>query len=142
VDDGLTRDEALFVLNEHCGQPVELLVRMIDDENTLAAFHSKSKVVVAYGYLQHWADEDVDREYQSSPVGRFDIAGLYVIGDARFNVTDHGEPVLLVDGKALDYGIAFRLSDTIVLSVVWRSEILEDFDEVLGPPGGPSNNRD
>ena len=108
----LSRDEALLILNDHCGEQVEVSVKVEKGDWSAWVAHE-------VGVLRHWRD---DSAAAASAHSRDDITGLYNVGtDAGFDITElHEGSLLRVAGdEAPPFGIAFSLAESVWLEVVW-----------------------
>jgi len=107
-NDSMTRDDALMVLNDHCGQEVEVTVQ-VDRGDT------SPSVASASGVLRHWRQDD---GRNPSPEDlREDIIGLYSVGDMTVDITELDRTGLLKDDENA-YGLAFDL-DFGVMTISW-----------------------
>jgi len=107
-NDSLTRDDALMVLNDHCGQEVEVTVQVDRGDMSLS-------VASALGVLRHWR-QDSGQQYWDA-FAREDIIGLYGAGDMTVDITDLDAAGLLKDGENA-YGLSFDL-DFGVMTIIW-----------------------
>lgn len=108
----INRSESLLVLNDHCGQEVEI---------TIELEHRAGEMIVAMtakGVLRHWRDED---QLAWASHRREDIEGLYHVGDASIDVTYLGEAQALttLSDAAEEVGVEFVLSGSTRMTVVW-----------------------
>jgi hypothetical protein len=107
----LTREEALLALDDHIGQEVEVIVQ--------AGVHM-AMVMSAKGTLYHW--RDYGRAERWGWHSRENIAGLYDVGGASFDITDLHTAWLLDDEGEPAWGLSFFLAEGAALSVVWGVE--------------------
>ena len=114
IEKVITRSEALLLLNDRCGQEVQVGVVVERGDSAASA-------VGAFGVLRHWQDRR--QEERGSRQGqRDDIAGLYYVGDvASIDLSDlettDGHILALPDEEP--YGLAFRLGDGVELQIIW-----------------------
>jgi len=93
----LSRDEALFALNDHLGREVELFVVAEFGDTDLTP-------VSARGRLRRWHERRSEHA-----VSRPDLSGTYDIGNATLDVDDLGEAEwIMVEGDREPMGIRFR----------------------------------
>lgn len=110
----MTRDDALLILNDRLGQPVEVITTLYRGDRSIA-------VMTANGTLDHWRKQP--DTWAGHP--REDILGLYEVGDATFDITDLSAADLLADQEREPYGLSFTLSlgdeDGTIMTVSWAS---------------------
>lgn len=115
MNDGITRDEALLALNDHLTREVEVLVHAeLNELNVLTGRPSEAMVMSARGELRHWGGR--------AGFPDEDLAGLYDVAGASFDVTELDGGRYLADPDEPPYGIAFDLGPGVRLTVVWGPE--------------------
>lgn len=112
----MTRNEALLILNDHCGQEVEVIVQVDQGDTNVMVMNAK-------GSLHHWQHDDRAAAVWASQA-REDLTGLYdLVGDAErrasVNITDLQEAWLLAFDDEPPYGLAFDLAEGVQLTLVW-----------------------
>ena len=107
----LTRDNALLILNDHCGEEVEVSL-MVD-----LGGPADTWPMVAKGVLRHWQHDDhAMRTWARIP--RNNLVGAYDVGDASIDATDLQRARTLTT-QAGTYGLEFELTAGATLAVVW-----------------------
>jgi hypothetical protein len=110
----LRPDELLLAMNDRRGSEVEVMVQTeIGD--------APAMVMTARGTLRHWRD-DSRAMLQWAGFPREDLAGLYYVGDASFDVTDLGAGWFLADEGEEPHGLGFKLAESVTLTVVWGAD--------------------
>jgi hypothetical protein len=118
-----TREEALILLNDRCGQEVEVYV-MTDASgvDTIASRQHPQIVVSAVGTLQHWRQVEDAEKWANLPQDHW--LGAYTVGDVHFNVTALTELELDFDADGRPWSYRFSLGDHADLLVVWQPDSL------------------
>lgn len=98
----LTRDAALLVLNDHCGEEVDVYVHV--DRNV----PSGRLVMHAHGELRHWRD-DPEAPEALATADADDMAGVYEVAGAHVDVTEFRVGWMLREGEAAAHAVAFEL---------------------------------
>lgn len=106
----LTRDEALLWLNDRVGKSVHVSVLLERGDRNIV-------VVNGEGTLQHW------RSVTPQRLPADDLAGWYVAGKTRFDLTELG-------GAEITHGvdddtILVRLSGDVVVEIIKQEDLPE-----------------
>ena len=126
----MTRDEALLILNDHCGEDVDVSVHVAAPElfgrpkseragvGTLGV-----RVMIESGTLRHWRDADLARGGSGVALpadrGGGDVSGRYLVGGAGLEVAFCEHADLLLDAEDDAYGIAFVVAEDVTLRIEW-----------------------
>jgi hypothetical protein len=116
ADASIPHEQALLLLNDHCGQEAEVMVQLRGLE-ILGTAPTTMFVMSAKGILRQWR-EDPHEGQASAGDPREDITGIYNLGDAIIDITDLPRAAPLnLDKETV--GLEFELKEGVSMSVVW-----------------------
>ena len=110
----MTRDEALLWLNDRLGKSVHVSVQVTRGDSDVW-------VVYGEGELLHW--RSVPGAERQAEVPRDDLAGWYVAGTTRFDLTDLDQDTKIRIGPDAAT-LVISLSDAVTVEIVEQSDFV------------------